>query len=56
MFDLTGSISLSTVLSVFLNFSSSFMTSDTKLSTFFSEMFVLQTFQIDSNIFDGSLE
>ena len=52
---ITDSISLSTMQSVFLNFSSSFMTYDTKLSHFFGEIFVLQASQIKSNTFYSSL-
>ena len=43
---ITGSISLSTPSSVFLNFLFSFMTFDKKLTQFFGEIFVLQNSRI----------
>ena len=52
---ITGAISLSTMWSGSLNFSSSYMICDTKLSQFFSESFLLQTLQIKSNTSNDSL-
>ena len=52
---ITSLISLSTLWSVFQNFSSSFMTCDIKLSQLFGEIFVLQTSQIKFNTLNGWL-
>ena len=52
---ITGSISLSTMWSVFLNFSSFLRTCDSKLSQFFGKTFVLQTSRIKSSTFDDLL-